>query len=628
MNNVPLEIINEIFTYLDVNELMKYRLVSQNSKLMIELLFKLRPMKCNSKVEKLVIFQYVRYIDLQMCRQITDHELKYLKNAECVNLCGCLKITDRGLRYLKNVKEINLAGCYKITDEGLRYLKNIRFIDISYCHNITGSGMARFNKCPTVVMNDCSGIDQSNINILAEFGMINIVSNNDHTFLRSYSKQVTVYPVTNKKDNDDDEVYVPIKYATPEIIKKINLERGQLYNAIYCIDEQNRDKIFMQDYCALLPNANLLNYDEALGRMRRNEQILPFIENLRIYGMDVLIGGSFGLSCVYKNTDFIPNDFDMYIKEIDKEKLLLFEDIIYKSFLVNKIVVIRSAITMTWYVQLMDDTIITIQVNILYIRAWSEIFVTYHTDLTCIGYEIMSKKFIYLRGRWENILVKKNHYFTNILNLDCYGSICNACDKYRSRGFNCIIAKKQPHFMDDHKQEFIKGLMIKYYGIITGSTSGVLRSVSDRTPKNCLPNILYEKYYDTNNLAYASSVDYLFDYRENVPDIRFLSVYKVDLSHNDDMNDIELSNARFYFKMPSTICNSFGKFCNYFRERYTVGVRCPLCSNTISLKSYLDWSDHQNSRYYHKCNDLCKHFHASRDPWGFDYKWYPEIIIF
>lgn len=644
MNKLPYVIVNEIFKYLGIKEFLTYRLVSQESKQIINRLFRIVKIACNNLVENLKMFQYVRYLDLQFCRQVNDDMFKCLENIYCINLRGCSKITDRGLKYLMGVREINLAGCHKITDRGIKNLKRVTFIDLSYCPNITGIGMAQWNDCPVVILDNfpnsphvSSNIDRENIYMLLELKLIKIELNNTHPFLNYSNNKTIVYPDTKKYDNkfDDEEYDIEYKnnFASTKEIRSINEARCLLFDKVYKSEVSKRDKVFMKNYEKLLPNSKLLNHKKAKKRLYRNNNIAIFIKKIKLYQIDALIGGSMGLSCVYNKADFIPGDLDLYIKKINKKKLLLLENIIYKSFKINNIVVIRNPITVTWYIHHYDNTlsdtinesIITIQVNLFNIESWAEVFVTYHTDLTCIGYEILTDKFIYLTDRWENILNNDIHYFTNILNLDFPANIINACNKYKTRGFNCVAAIGTSIKDSSHN---IPYLMQYYYDIILGTSSGSLNYASKRTPHNCLPNILYEKYYDVENIEFASSVDYLFIYDEISPDIKFLSVYKINtLFKNNKISNKEIISVKKFLKMPDTLRQKNGKICDYYREYYTVGVKCPKCCNITSLKSYLSWNKKPDKRsYYNIRTDICKHFQDSRCPSWFNYQWYPELI--
>jgi hypothetical protein len=674
MNNLPFDIYVEIFNYFSTKELLNYRLLSKKFKKIIEQSLKFRPIRCTNKVEDLSMFQYVEKIDLQMCRLITDNMLKDLKNVTCINLYGCSGITDVGLKYLKNIKEINLTGCHKITNNGLKKLRDVKFIDISYCHKITGEGLVHFNKYPTVVIDDCRGICKKSIKVLSDIGAVRIISDYNHSFLKPHLRQPTILKVVDTYNNnflseDKNEISIQckegsIKYVSREASKTINKIRCQLFDNIYNLDKSKRDTIFMRNYESLLPNPKFLSYNDAIGRLYRNDQVKKLIENLKIHQLDILIGGSMGLSCVYADANFIPNDLDLYIKNINKQKMLLIEKIFYETFLIHTMVVIRNAITMTWYIQLIDEFILTVQLNLFDINSWSEVLVTYHSDLTCIGYEVLSGKFIYLKNRWENILTSKHHYFSNILNMDFSDNIINACVKYRKRGFNCVpLMVENPkddltssnltlsnrysrtdsyQFMHTNS-DVIQNLMHQYYDMTFGSMSGPPINIFGRTPKNCLANILCEKYVNTANIAFGSSVNYLFRNYEKSPDIIFLSVYKILLKQKQykKIHNSQILHAKTFLNMPKNLKMKNGRYCDDHSkaddhnlplraqgddiddEYYTVGVKCPKCSEIISLKSYLNYT--MGPKHYKKycCDDLLESSQLD----NFNYQWYPQLFI-
>ena len=628
MNSLPKEIAHNCFIYLNQNDFINYRLVSKDSKKLIELIFNYRPIKCNNRIEHLQFLQHVKIIDLQMCRLINDKSLKFLKKCDTINLAGCIKITDNGIKYLKNINKINLSGCYQITDNGIKQLTNVTLIDISYCPRITENGLIYFNKCPTAIINDCPGINQKYLLKLIEMKLLNI-SKNTNEF--KFFKPLTVWPVKeyNKKQ---EHIATSLQYANNESIKLINQQKCDLFDSIYDTERNIRDKQFMENYKILLPHPKLLNYDQAINRLNQNNQTKQFIENLKSSKIDTLIGGSIGLSCVYVDTIFVPNDIDLYIKNLDKSKLLSLEDIIYKTYHFINIVVVRDPITITWYIQLTDETITTIQINLFNIRSWAEIFISYTTDLTCIGYEILSNQFIYLKKRWENTLTATKHYFSNILNFDFPQNIIDACYKYQKQGFRCVLTmrKSENAYFGENGANDIPYLINLYYNISVGTVSGSMNLINERTPKNCFAKILYEKYYNIDDIAFASSVDYLYG-AECPPDIRFLSVYKIDLLVKANIiGKEEILNAKIFLNIPKKLKTQCGKFCTFFNQYYTVGIKCPLCSKIISLESYLNFSTNNRCHIWHRLveslHDVCQHLVDSTCN-NFEYQWYPELFI-
>lgn len=636
MEHLPKDIGFSYLYNLDKCHLLNCRLVCKTIKRLIEMFFNFVPTKCTNQIINLEIFEFVRKIDLSHCRLLTDRTLKSLKSVKCINLSSCSKITDKGIKYLSReskINEINLSGCFQITDIGISYLSEVTFIDLSYCSQITNTGLKNFKNYPTLIVNDCPKISQSFLEMCSlEQKLFVVRTENDHEFLKPVVHKMKINKLQDTKNNycewSDKDI------ASKKITKLINKERFDLFDSIYALNSSDRDQRFMKNYLDLGPCSQFLDYDKAVKRLYQNNKIKIFIENLRLKQIDSLIGGSTALSCVYAAANFVPSDIDIYVKRLTKEKLLIIEDIIGQTFNSLNIVVVRTPITITWFVQLVDESITIIQVNLFNIEAWSEIFVTYHTDLTCIGYEILSGKFIYLLGRFDNILIDKPHYFSNCLNLDYPQNIEHACYKYKSRGFHCVSTTTSDWACGDWAcGKYVKNLipifMQQYYQIELGTMSGSLNTVSQQTPFNCLPNILYEKYYDIDNIVFASTVDHIFG-TESCPNILFLSVYKVHLLLEKLMIDSnEILAVRNFLNMPEKIKCTQGKYCHIYKEYYTVGIRCPICSIIISLKSYLRYSETDSLLWRKKISkqSICEHLHQSRNPNCFEYQWYPELFL-
>lgn len=191
-----------------------------------------------------------------------------------------------------------------------------------------------------------------------------------------------------------------------------------------------------------LKSPKLRSNKHAINELLKNKFIkhlhteLCFMENK----LDLIIGGSTAISAVYLPIKIIPNDIDMYIKNCNMEKLSIINNIIQQYYNKYEIIIIRNPVTITWIIHDGRSIIQQIQLVILNIKSWADIFITFHGDITCIAYEFITDKFIYMSNRWENILIdNKIHYFSNIINLDTVASLTRAVEKYRSRGFNCHV---------------------------------------------------------------------------------------------------------------------------------------------------------------------------------------------
>lgn len=347
------------------------------------------------------------------------------------------------------------------------------------------------------------------------------------------------------------------------MLKKINQERLILFKNIYNTKIEERDNSYLKDFQTLLPNELLFSYEDAI---KNSTIIKSFIDELQNENIDAFVGGSFGLWCTYKKTNnFEPNDIDLYIKNINKNNLITIEKIIKKLFKENTFIVIRSPITMTWHIQL-PNKIFTIQIMIMKIFAWSEILITYHSDITCIGFETLTNKFLFLKGRWENVLLDKVHYFSNVLNLDSGYGLIKASIKYKNRNFKCDVI----NVMNFEDGEFIKN----NYGMQIFNA----KQINTNNPKKenvSISSLLFNKYKYIENINYAKSVNYLFLNNEFIPPILYLSVFYIRRSKiSIPQQFIE------YFKKPQVLF--------YENDFYAIKIDCLECNKTFLLKTFMN----------------------------------------
>lgn len=610
METLPCDVLVQIF---DSHSVMTYMILSKNTyQFAKEILVGCIPIICNNKItdESLKNLKNVKFIDLRMCRQISDHGLVNLSNAIIINLRGCHKITDMGISYLKSVQKINISGCFKITYNGLSNLKNLNYVDVSWT-NIKKKiiNIRQFIKVDNLINNNTDNIPIMLLNRYNKINFgnpvfidlnINFINKKPSSIIASdkeISKKVPDgYHV--KFNNITTEAGLVRNYCGEENDKNISYmlyKRQKLFKKIYNDEFEINDNVdsLLKNYVDLLPHHLLLSNSNAINRLHKiNPSIELFCRKIREAKLNVLIGGSAGLYCVWTDATFKPNDLDVYILDLIPSHFQLLEDIIYQTFDIVSLIVVRSPLTMTFYVQIENGTIYNIQLNLLKIKSWSQLFVTYHTDLTCIGYEILTDRFIYMKGRWENILTKKVHYFSNILNFDSGHSLYDASWKYMNRNFNCHAIS-----IDDNNtnlrpknlqiQSFIEKLVHKFYDIVCSPSADNIKD--DRLDISYLPNVIYYKYKDYHDRAIASTVAHLYDPSIIPISIVYLSVYMLHLRINRHNNitylppNINIELAKHYFNYSSMIrpklvkkkhnyiammikCDYCGNFCKFFDD--------------------------------------------------------------
>lgn len=609
---IPIDVICLIFDLTDIQTIIRFCSVNRLLNDIKPHIFTYRVAKPTSKIvdNQLVLFRFAKVIDLQLCRQITDDGLQYLSSVEILNLRGCYKITDFGLSHLGLVKEINLSGCFKINSQGLSMLKSATYIDISW------TMIKEYCRLGTTIIYDDNLITGEVYN----------------TYLTNHSNKTNFENNTIKyRDNGNNFIEriicsdptikrkFPSKYIIP--FELVTFEMCSYYtglsnkkNAAYML--YRRQKLFYQiydnkfevlncdhllaSYTKLLPNLLFISKSKAIGRLHAiNPYMRSFLSKLREFKLDALIAGSTGLYCVYSSATFIPDDIDIYIRNLTPTHIYLLEDIIYQSFPIANIVVCRGSLTMTWFIQVNSGKIYKIQLNLFSVASWAQIFLVYHTDLVCIGYEVLTNEFIYLVGRFEAIVTKSVHYFSNLFNFDSGSSLERACLKYINRGFNCQVISFMPtneinklnERLDRKSKDkdigLIEGLVSKYYGDSIYIASGDSKR-DTRMDLNYLPHILAEKFGDSAYVM-APSVLHLCFESEIMVQMIYLSVFMID-RYPDRLQYLNIDHASQSFNLPKKINNCVDS--NYF-----IGVKYECESTYISLRN---WSFHDRKKCKHK----------------------------
>jgi hypothetical protein len=537
MQYLPAEILSYLF---DNNyHILKSRLISKDiNKLIIKGVVPLLSLKTTTKIQNFQLkpLKNIKYINLEQCKLISNKGLKYLQNAQIINLRGVHKITDKGLIYLKSITKINLTGCLNITNDYIKYLPNLDYINITFSNINYNNNFTTINNINEIIYdeilkNNYYIADDKPIPYKSNSHFNNKINLNEEPDINA--NLITTNFLNNKIIFKDSQFNSIINY------------RIKLFNKIYS------GKNYIRDYKDICNNPIFLPENKAKERLFKNKYTKNFCQNIKDFKLDSLIGGSTGLSCVYKQANFKPNDIDLYIKNITTKKILLVEDAIYKTFDILNLIVVRCSITVTFHIQTLDKNIFLIQINLFNIRNWNELFIGYHTDLTCIGYEILNDKFVYMNKRFSNILTNKVHYFCNILNFDKGSSLWLAAGKYIKRGFNCEIIE-----IGTKNINIVELLINKLYKVQCYISS---EPNDTRIVKTYLPHIIASKYKNKGILsAISSSAYHLFDkYEISVP-IYYLSILMV---YNDKENDLILKKdiklVREFLSRPEIITNKY-----------------------------------------------------------------------
>lgn len=195
---------------------------------------------------------------------------------------------------------------------------------------------------------------------------------------------------------------------------------------------------FIKDYKEIYNNQSLdVKYIDVDKNSKSNfMNCLPYMKDFIAYikreKLNVMIGGSTPIIATRKK-NFVPNDIDCYILQIDNKKILEFDEIVkYVAAQHNmKITRVVSTLSLSYVLRDNDTKIYKIQLNIVYYTQWIKIFYSYHSGIVCSGYLILEDAFICYEKRF---LYDSN--FSFITNTGTTGTIKDAAYKYKLRGFN------------------------------------------------------------------------------------------------------------------------------------------------------------------------------------------------
>lgn len=290
------------------------------------------------------------------------------------------------------------------------------------------------------------------------------------------------------------------------------------------------------------------------------------IKELEKLDFGILIAGSSGFSAVMKrNNDFKgfePNDMDVYIKNISSEKIKAFESAIKSAFPNDKILVIRRPLTLTWWIIDEEENYKTeIQLNILHVKSWSEVFVMYHGDFVSIGYDVKLKKLVVLTNRWYNFVESYPRIIINNLNNYQNANILQyICNKYTKRGLECI------------KLEIDKEDEVPHDVQTSGTNDEDNIDVSSKTSN--IYTKLIEIYGKQSDFIISDSTDQLYNSVSEYEWPKFIELNKLYESSSfvKHINDFEYPD---------------GLTCPVTLENYNIAVVNRNCTHEISLKAYL-----------------------------------------
>lgn len=321
------------------------------------------------------------------------------------------------------------------------------------------------------------------------------------------------------------------------------------------------------DECCM--TENFISHKDALQRLYtfHNGLFNKIIDKLSELDFEILLAGSSGLASVIKKDisknikGFEPKDLDIYVKNISDTKIRQIDSKLRELFNKNKIYMIRRLLTLTWWIFDNNEKYITeIQLNMLTVKSWAEVFAVYHSDMVAIGYDIQNKKLITLEQRW-NYFVKNfpMAYMSNLNTYDSASTLSNASTKYRNRGF--IITVLSIYDSID-KKNANNGTNINTNHI---NPSGDFAGLN-------LMDKLVSVYKSCSDIILSDSIDYLYDEKEPFPLLVSMNEMDENSSFCKYVNDFEFPN---------------GMECPIIMEKHNIVVANVNCMHDVSFKGFI-----------------------------------------
>lgn len=135
------------------------------------------------------------------------------------------------------------------------------------------------------------------------------------------------------------------------------------------------------------------------------------IESLKMNNIKFIISGSTVLSSLLKDINFSPTDIDFYLIKPEPSDIKKFDKVVHDVYGEFKIIITRTKYLLNWWI-IDCPHAPTIQLILPMVEHPIDIFVTYHSDMVCVGYD--GEKFIYAKGRFDNFVKTKCGYITSL----------------------------------------------------------------------------------------------------------------------------------------------------------------------------------------------------------------------
>jgi len=316
-----------------------------------------------------------------------------------------------------------------------------------------------------------------------------------------------------------------------------------------------------------------------------SDEYSKLIAALKNFKHDILIAGSSVLASVCSSNCFEPNDVDLYIKNVDYKRILDFDEFIKTTYSDNQILLIRRPLTITWMILENNQIKMKLQLNTTVFKSWSNVFISYHCDFVCIGYDVLNDKIITLKNRWNNFINNYNKISTlctNVNSIDNDQTLVSSSKKYMNRGFMtipvyikglnaCFVKKNKNGKSNGNSDGNSDGNDVNDYTIdMSGDDDSTKKN--DNNEEKTIVSELVKTYSGLIDVIFTNDISKIVDEKLEFPKLE-------ELCNISPIDDYIVSIIN-YESFDETVCP-------ITLDSYCVGVKNINCSHIISLKALM-----------------------------------------
>lgn len=227
----------------------------------------------------------------------------------------------------------------------------------------------------------------------------------------------------------------------------------------YAIESSKLDCNSLDVYSKLLSPSSEFDFNKFKRSFARFDLFLDKSKNLNIMiaGSSILSAHEYNIEMTNLYKRWGPNDIDIYIHSNTNQSqtLLSIDSILRQIYKEDKIIIVRSPYTLTYFI-LINDVLkkwgwekindkekvkVVYQIILSPCKRWEQIYAGYHSDIVCAGYLCLEQQFVTSSrfDYWIKSIGKTVYFFPDLVSPRYRDRVADACEKYRLRNYKVVL---------------------------------------------------------------------------------------------------------------------------------------------------------------------------------------------